>query len=122
MHVRVFLATALAFALAPPVFTFQQRLRQELTSSYKKWVTEDVGYILTDEERLAWRRLATDDEREQFVEDFWIRRDPTPDTIENEFKEEHYRRIAYANERFASGLPGWKFPPNGFGKDRSNSF
>ena len=48
------------------------------------------------------------EEREQFIEAFWQRRDPTPDTVENEFKEEHYRRIAYANERFSSGIPGWR--------------
>ncbi|HYP08884.1 MAG TPA: GWxTD domain-containing protein, partial [Bryobacteraceae bacterium] len=75
---------------------------------YRKWLTEDVGYIITDEERQAFRRLETDDERQSFIENFWLRRDPTPDTAENEFKEEHYRRIAYANERFASGAPGWK--------------
>jgi GWxTD domain-containing protein len=77
-------------------------------SPYKKWLNEDVAYILTDEEWQAWNRLATDDEREQFIEQFWLRRDPTPDTAENEYKEEHYRRIAYANERYASGIPGWK--------------
>ena len=56
----------------------------------------------------AFKRLQTDEEREQFIEQFWLRRDPTPDTVENEFKEEHYRRIAYANEHYASGIPGWK--------------
>ncbi|MGH9659642.1 MAG: GWxTD domain-containing protein, partial [Bryobacteraceae bacterium] len=75
---------------------------------FRKWLSEDVAYIITDEERQAFNRLATDDEREQFIEQFWLRRDPTPDSAENEFKEEHYRRIAYANERFASGIPGWK--------------
>ena len=60
------------------------------------------------EERAAFKRLSTDGERENFIEQFWLKRDPTPDTIENEFKEEHYRRIAYANDRFASQLPGWK--------------
>ena len=65
-------------------------------------------YIITDEERQAFKRLTTDEEREQFIEQFWLRRDPTPDTAENEFKEEHYRRIAYANEHYASGIPGWK--------------
>jgi GWxTD domain-containing protein len=69
---------------------------------------EDVVYIITDEEKKAFKTLQTDEEREQFIEQFWLRRDPTPDTVENEFKEEHYRRIAYANERFASGIPGWK--------------
>jgi GWxTD domain-containing protein len=67
-----------------------------------------VNYIITAEEREAFKHLNTDEEREQFVEQFWLRRDPTPDTIENETKEEHYRRIAYSNERFASGKPGWK--------------
>ena len=65
-------------------------------------------YIITDEEKTAFKRLSTEDEREQFIEQFWLRRDPTPDSAENEFKEEHYRRIAYTNERYASGIPGWK--------------
>jgi len=86
----------------------EAKLRKELETPYKKWLNEDVVYIITDEERQAWKRLATDEEREQFIEQFWLRRDPTPDTAENEFKEEHYRRIAYANERYASGIPGWK--------------
>ena len=86
----------------------EARLRKELEPAYKKWREEDVLYIITDEEKQAFTRLSTDEEREQFVEQFWLRRDPTPDTSENEFKEEHYRRIAYANERFASGIPGWK--------------
>ena len=86
----------------------EAKLRKELETPYKKWLNEDVVYIITDEERQAFKRLQTDEEREQFIEQFWLRRDPTPDTVENEFKEEHYRRIAYANERFASGIPGWK--------------
>ena len=86
----------------------EDKLRKELETPYKKWLNEDVTYIITDEERQAWKRLSTDDERQQFIEQFWLRRDPSPDTEENEFKEEHYRRIAYANERFASGIPGWK--------------
>jgi len=86
----------------------EERLRKELQTHYKKWLEEDVGYIITAEEGDAFRHLNTEEEREQFVENFWLRRDPTPDTIENESKEEHYRRIAYSNERFASGKPGWK--------------
>src|SRR5450755_991466 len=85
-----------------------EKLRKELETPYRKWLNEDVAYIITDEERTAFKRLQTDEEREQFIEQFWLRRDPTPDTVENEFKEEHYRRIAYANENFASGIPGWK--------------
>ena len=86
----------------------EAKLRKELETPYKKWLNEDVVYIITDEERQAFKRLNTDEEREQFIEQFWLRRDPTPDTEENEFKEEHYRRIAYTNEHYASGIPGWK--------------
>ncbi len=86
----------------------EEKLRKELETPYRKWLNEDVLYIITDEERTAFKRLATDEEREQFIEQFWLRRDPTPDSQENEYKEEHYRRIAYANERYASGIPGWK--------------
>jgi GWxTD domain-containing protein len=85
-----------------------EKLKKELMTPYKKWLDEDVIYIITDEERRVFKNLSTDEEREQFIEQFWLRRDPTPDTVENEFKEEHYRRIAYANERYASGIPGWK--------------
>jgi len=83
-------------------------LKKELETPYKKWMDEDVVYIISEEERKAFHQLNTDEEREQFVEQFWLRRDPTPDTEENEFKEEHYRRIAYANEHYASGIPGWR--------------
>ena len=86
----------------------EEKLRKELETPYRKWLNEDVAYIITEEEKDAFKRLQTDDEREQFIEQFWLRRDPTPDTDENEFKEEHYRRIAYADEHFASGIPGWK--------------
>jgi GWxTD domain-containing protein len=86
----------------------QDKLRKELETPYKKWLTEDVGYIISDEERKAFKTLQTDEERDQFIEQFWLRRDPTPDTEENEYREEHYRRIAYANEHYASGIPGWK--------------
>ncbi len=84
------------------------QLQKELRTPYDKWRDVDVAYIITDEERTAFNRLRTDEERENFIEAFWQRRDPTPDTVENEFKEEHYRRIAYANEHYASGIPGWK--------------
>jgi GWxTD domain-containing protein len=102
---------------APPAPEKQQKeqehrsfgkLERELPTPYKKWLEEDVTYIITDEERRAFLQLQTNEEREQFIEQFWLRRDPTPDTPENEFKEEHYRRIAYANEHYASGVPGWK--------------
>jgi GWxTD domain-containing protein len=85
-----------------------ERFKKEVSDTYKKWLQNDVLYIITDEEVAAFKQLATDEERDNFIEDFWLRRDPTPDTIENETKEEHYRRIAYANEHFAAGKPGWK--------------
>jgi GWxTD domain-containing protein len=81
---------------------------KEIKGPYKKWLDEDVVYIITPEERAAFKQLSNDEERDNFIEAFWQRRDPTPDTEENEFKEEHYRRIAYANEHFAAGVPGWK--------------
>jgi len=83
-------------------------LTAELEGSYKKWLNEDVAWIITDEERRAFKQLSNDEERDQFIEAFWQRRDPTPDTEENEFKEEHYRRIEYANEHFAAGISGWR--------------
>jgi GWxTD domain-containing protein len=84
------------------------QLKKELDSQYKKWLDQDVVYIISPEERSAFLHLSTNEEREQFIEQFWQRRNPDPESPENTFKEEHYRRIAYANERFASGIPGWR--------------
>lgn len=89
-------------------FKQQKELRQELKGPYKKWLDEDVRWIITDQELKAFKSLANDEERESFIENFWLRRNPNPDSPENEFREEHYRRIAYANEHFAAGKPGWK--------------
>ena len=86
----------------------KRNLNVELSKTYKKWLNEDVIWIITDEERAAFKQLSNDEERDNFIEAFWQRRDPTPDTEENEYKEEHYRRIAYSNEHFAAGIPGWK--------------
>jgi GWxTD domain-containing protein len=85
-----------------------RNVKPELKKAYKDWLEKDVAYIITDEERKAFKKLETDDERERFIEEFWRRRDPDPDTDENEFREEYYERIAYANEHYASGIPGWK--------------
>jgi GWxTD domain-containing protein len=82
--------------------------RKEIKGPYKKWLDEDVVWIITDEEKQAFKQLSNDEERDSFIEAFWQRRDPTPDTEENEYKEEHYQRIAYANEHYAAGIPGWK--------------
>jgi len=85
-----------------------KRTLKELDSSYRQWLSEDVTYIISPEERNAFLQLDTNEEREQFIEQFWLRRSSNPDLPENDFKEEHYRRIAYANEHYASGIPGWK--------------
>lgn len=74
---------------------------------YQRWLEEDVRYIIAPEEKSVFKKLTTTEEREKFIEDFWRRRDPTPESLQNEAKEEHYRRIAYANDHFASGKPGW---------------
>jgi GWxTD domain-containing protein len=89
-------------------FKQQKELKQELHGTYKKWVDEDVHWIITDQELKAFKSLSNDEERDSFIEAFWQRRNPNPDSPENEFREEHYRRIAYANEHFAAGKPGWK--------------
>ena len=102
--------------LAPPVSQKltkdtkkkMKKTLKELDSSYRQWLNEDVTYIISPEERNAFLQLETNEEREQFIESFWLRRSSNPDLPENDFKEEHYRRIAYANEHYASGIPGWK--------------
>jgi GWxTD domain-containing protein len=85
-----------------------KRFKAEVGDSYKKWLNEDVTYIITDQEKQAFMQLSNDEERDRFIEAFWQRRDPSPDTPENEFKDEHYRRIAYADDHFAAGVPGWR--------------
>jgi GWxTD domain-containing protein len=85
-----------------------KRTLKELDTPYKQWLNEDVIYIISPDERNAFLQLATNEEREQFIEQFWLRRSSNPDLPDNDFKEEHYRRIAYANEHYASGIPGWK--------------
>jgi GWxTD domain-containing protein len=89
-------------------FAAQKALKQELKGAYKTWLTQDVAWIISDEESKAFKSLSNDEERDAFIEQFWLRRNPNPDSPENEFREEHYRRIAYANEHFAAGKPGWK--------------
>ena len=94
-----------------PTKEAKRKMRQvykELGEAYKHWLDEDVVYIIAPEERTAFLQLSTNEEREQFIEQFWLRRSSNPDLPDNDFKEEHYRRIAYANEHYASGIPGWK--------------
>jgi len=101
----------------PQTLTKEQRKAQkqkarktlkELDSQYRQWLNEDVVYIISPQEREAFLQLDTNEEREQSIEQFWLRRSSNPDLPDNDFKEEHYRRIAYANEHYASGIPGWK--------------
>jgi len=132
--IRALIATAFSFVIfipavsaqeaqdpnnppAPQTLTKEQRKVQkqkarktlkELDSQYRQWLNEDVIYIISPEERNAFLQLDTNEEREQFIEQFWLRRSSNPDLPDNDFKEEHYRRIAYANEHYASGIPGWK--------------
>jgi GWxTD domain-containing protein len=85
-----------------------RKVKPELKEAYKNWLSKDVEYIITSDEKKAFKALKTDEERENFIDGFWRRRDPNPDTEENEYREEYYERIAYANEHFASGIPGWR--------------
>src|SRR6185295_6235131 len=84
------------------------KVKTEPNNAFVRWINEDVAPIVTDDERRAFEKLQTDEEREQFIKIFWGERDPTPDTEENEYREQYYERRAYANEHFASGIPGWK--------------
>jgi len=133
--IRTLIATAFSFAILTPALSAQQaqdptnpppppqtltkeqrkeqkqkarKTLKELDSQYKQWLNEDVIYIISPEERNAFLQLDTNEEREQFIEQFWLRRSSNPDLPDNDFKEEHYRRIAYTNEHYASGIPGWK--------------
>src|SRR5882762_2969251 len=106
-------AQAPATSTTPQKLTKEQKKKmgralKELDAQYKQWLSEDVVYIISPSERTAFLQLSTSEEREQFIEQFWLRRSSNPDLPENDFKEEHYRRIAYANEHYASGIPGWK--------------
>jgi hypothetical protein len=95
---RLAIAIALCVCASPLVLSQDaqdpsnkpRNVKPELKKAYKDWLDKDVTYIITDEERKAFKKLATDDERERFIEEFWRRRDPDPDTDENEFKEEYY--------------------------------
>src|SRR5215831_8758166 len=82
--------------------------KEVMGKEYEDWLKQDVVYIITDEERKAFKQLSNDEEREKFIESFWDRRNPNPDSEDNEFKDEHYRRIEYANDHYAAGVPGWK--------------
>ena len=84
-----------------------RKIKAEPANAYTRWINEDVAPIITDPERRAFEKLKTDEEREQFIKIFWGQRDPSPDTEENEYRDQYYERLAYANEHFSSGKPGW---------------
>jgi GWxTD domain-containing protein len=127
-----------ALAAATPPDAARQQAARKLAEAIarpdlRKWVDEDVAYIITPEERQVFLHLTEHAHMVQFIEQFWLRRDPTPGTPENEAKEEHYRRIAYANERFGTAKqPGWRTdrgrtyiqmgPPDEIVADRSAPF
>jgi len=97
------------FGFMAGLVSAQGKSKPVLPEKYKKWLNEEVVYIITSRERDVFRQLETDRERDIFIEAFWKHRDPTPGTPQNEFKEEHYKRLAYANEYFGRGTsrPGW---------------
>ena len=104
----VLLVTASAFLMIAAMPRFASAQDPANAGPYERWVKDDIAYIITSEERSAYKNLQRDEERKHFIEQFWLRRDPTPGTPENEYKDEHYRRIAYANQKFTSSIPGWK--------------
>jgi GWxTD domain-containing protein len=111
---RAFLLFGLVVLTCASASAQQQARRATPGSSaraevYVKWLEEDVAYIITPEEKRAFQMLKSDEQREVFVEAFWRRRDPNPDTETNEYRDEHYGRVAHANEHFASAATaGWK--------------
>ena len=88
-------------------FQQQKDLKAELHGVYKTWLEQDVRWLITDTEAQAFKHLSNDEERDSFIENFWQRRNPNPDDPDNTFRDEVYARIAYANEHFAAGKPGW---------------
>ena len=79
-----------------------------VTEEYKRWLNEDVRWIITDDERADFKRLLSDKKRDEFVVAFWDRRNPSPGAARNAYKEEHYRRLAYTNTHFAANVPGYR--------------
>jgi GWxTD domain-containing protein len=111
---RLILSLVVAFTFFPTFFgqalaqsAFPQSSRS-LPGIYAKRLDEDVVWIISKQERIDFEKLSTDRQRDEFVVAFWERRNPSPGSTENKFKEEHYRRLAYANTHFAAGVPGWK--------------
>jgi GWxTD domain-containing protein len=100
----------LGLALAALPAAAQKASIKNLPPYHQKWLEEDVVYIISPREKEVFLQLSNDREREMFIEAFWKARDPDPSTPQNEFKDEHYRRIDYANKNFGRGLKagGWR--------------
>ncbi|MFQ5737852.1 MAG: GWxTD domain-containing protein [Acidobacteriota bacterium] len=82
--------------------------RSGVSRKYQHWLNDEVAYILADEERSAFLALSSDSERDRFIQRFWAIRDPDPSTEQNEYRQEHYRRLKYVEQRFGEGKPGRK--------------
>ena len=96
---------AAALILCPAILYGQSNEKDK----YQKWLNEDVAYIITPYEKQKFLELKTDEEREQYIVAFWQRRDPDVDTEENEYRDEHYERVAHTNENYAfEGVAGWR--------------
>ncbi len=101
----------LSFILSPALLdsaSVGNKKKQRLSKKYKKWLNEEVIYIISRNEKKIFKSMTADEQREYFIKSFWKRRDYTPDTALNEFKEEHYRRIEYADKNFFEGTAGWR--------------
>src|ERR1700734_87059 len=107
-HVRDRLTLLLMLSPLFGVPTHAQKVDSPLEGAHKKWLDEDVRWIIGDQERADFKKLADDKERDRFVVDFWERRNPTPGGSRNIVKEEHYRRLSYVNQHFSENVPGWK--------------
>lgn len=107
MKKTIFFILLILFSTHPFILSSREN-KVEIPQKYLKWLNEEVVYIISSQEREVFLSLKTDEERENFIKLFWKRRDPTPETEFNEFREEHYRRIEYANKNFFEGMPGWK--------------
>ena len=87
--------------------TTQKQKDEEIQDYFERWLKQDVIYIISLEEKSVFQKLTRPEEKERFIEQFWARRDTDPTTAINEYKEEHYRRIAFTNEHFKAGRDGW---------------
>ena len=108
MHRTVRTAFLVTVVIIPAISVLAQSDQQlQLNSEYRKWLDQDVHWIMTDEEQDSFLQLTSDADRDHFVVAFWQRRNPTPGGEQNPFKEEHYRRLAFANQHFAGSATGW---------------